>query len=207
MSKQERQARERELRKRLIIKAALKNFAEHGYHKASMDAIAADSELGKGTLYYYYKNKEELMLAVLEEGLNLFFSNLEKEWGKLNGIKEKIEAISFVAGDFFFENPDYFKLYLYFSAHPKYNKKAMDLILPIIKNKNKTIINLFKQARRTGILKPISPNAIAEIFGTMVMGVGIFGKYKRKQDLRKRMKLINEILFEGIQTKEGVVKE
>ncbi len=203
MSRRERQIREKEFRKRLILKSALKIFAKNGYHKASMDSIAEHSELGKSTIYYYYKNKEELLLAVLEEGLKLFFQNLENEWAKIEAVKEKIAAISFVSANFFYDNPDYFKLYLYFSAHPKYNKKTMELLLPVIRSKNKTIIKLFQQAQKEGVIKSINVNAIAEIFGTMVMGVGIFGRYKRKQDLRRRMKLINEILFEGILTNEA----
>jgi len=203
MSRQERQLREKELRKRLILNSALKIFARYGYHKASMESIARDSELGKGTIYYYYKNKEELLLAVLKEGMDLFFLNLEKEWSKTEELKEKIEAISFVAADFFYDHPDYFKLYLYFSAHPRYNKKTMEILKPIIETKNKEIAGLFYKAKKRGIIKPINVNALSEVLGTMVMGVGIFGKYKRKQDLRKRMKLINEILFEGILQKEN----
>ena len=43
-----------------IINAALKEFAEYGYDKASTNHIVKNAEIGKGMLFYYFKNKEEL---------------------------------------------------------------------------------------------------------------------------------------------------
>lgn len=52
-----------------IMKAAIKVFAEKGYHQASMDEIAIIAEVAKGTLYYHFSSKLELFKTAVGEGL------------------------------------------------------------------------------------------------------------------------------------------
>ncbi len=49
-----------------ILAAAARLFASHRFHEARMEDIAALAEVGKGTLYRYFKDKEELYLALLD---------------------------------------------------------------------------------------------------------------------------------------------
>jgi len=53
-------------RRRQILEAALACFARKGYHQTTMDDIAAQLPFSKGLLYYYFKTKRELFLAILE---------------------------------------------------------------------------------------------------------------------------------------------
>ena len=43
-----------------ILNAALKEFAEYGYEQASTNRMVKNAEIGKGMLFYYFKNKKEL---------------------------------------------------------------------------------------------------------------------------------------------------
>ena len=52
-------------KEQLIIEAARSRFAHYGYSKVTMEEIAADVELGKASLYYYFPTKEELFRAVI----------------------------------------------------------------------------------------------------------------------------------------------
>lgn len=61
----ERKVRERDLRRSEILDSARRVFIECGLEHASMDRIATDAELAKGTLYLYYKNREELLMALI----------------------------------------------------------------------------------------------------------------------------------------------
>ncbi len=53
--------------RRRILAAAKQEFAGHGFEGARVDRIAAQAEINKAMLYYYYGDKEALYLAVLEE--------------------------------------------------------------------------------------------------------------------------------------------
>ncbi len=53
-------------RRACIIQAALACFARKGYHLTTMDDIAQESGLSKGSLYWYFKSKKELFRAIVE---------------------------------------------------------------------------------------------------------------------------------------------
>jgi len=62
-----RRQREREHRYQTILAAAEKLFATEGYHKSSMEQIADASEVSVGAVYFYFKNKEDLIIQLMDE--------------------------------------------------------------------------------------------------------------------------------------------
>jgi AcrR family transcriptional regulator len=64
-------------RRQQILEAALKGFARSGFHKTTMDDIAAELPFSKGLLYYYFKTKRDLFLALLDNWANTSISTWE----------------------------------------------------------------------------------------------------------------------------------
>ncbi|MCD6182078.1 MAG: TetR family transcriptional regulator [Candidatus Cloacimonetes bacterium] len=50
-----------------IVNAAIEVFAQYGFHEAKIAQIAAQANVGDGTIYLYFKNKEDLLIKVFEE--------------------------------------------------------------------------------------------------------------------------------------------
>ncbi|MFC1552669.1 TetR/AcrR family transcriptional regulator [Candidatus Latescibacterota bacterium] len=74
-----RRERERAQHRKEIMDAAIKVFAEKGYHEATLEEISQEAEFSKGALYLYFSNKEDILFSILEdmfEGLERFFSNI-----------------------------------------------------------------------------------------------------------------------------------
>ena len=65
MGVKERKEREREQRRHVILESARNAFIKHGLAHATMDKIADEAELAKGTLYLYYRNRDELLLTLV----------------------------------------------------------------------------------------------------------------------------------------------
>ncbi len=63
-----------------IINAAAEAFAANPFHKVLLSEIAKAAHVGKGTLYLYFKNKEELFFAILYQG----FSEIVEDLTTLN---------------------------------------------------------------------------------------------------------------------------
>ncbi len=61
-----------------ILKAARQRFAHYGYSKVTMDEIAADVEMGKASLYYYFPTKENLFQVVIFQEQDEFANEIEK---------------------------------------------------------------------------------------------------------------------------------
>ena len=59
--------RDRPAKTGMILRAATQVFAEQGYQAATMDAIAERAGIGKGTLYEYFRDKQDLFFAVFND--------------------------------------------------------------------------------------------------------------------------------------------
>jgi AcrR family transcriptional regulator len=77
MGIQERKRRERKRRRRQIMVAAKKVFSIKGFTKTTMEDIARKAELSPGTLYLYFKNKDELYASLSVEILDHLHSKLK----------------------------------------------------------------------------------------------------------------------------------
>ncbi len=62
-----RREREKAQHRRDIMDAAIKVFAEKGYHVATLDEVAQEAEFSKGALYLYFSNKEDILFSILNE--------------------------------------------------------------------------------------------------------------------------------------------
>ncbi|MDZ7374115.1 MAG: TetR/AcrR family transcriptional regulator [candidate division KSB1 bacterium] len=67
----------REDRRKSILEAAIRLFAEKGYHETRMDDVAEAAGLSKGALYLYYKSKEDLFCALIEEKVQELIPTLQ----------------------------------------------------------------------------------------------------------------------------------
>ncbi|AYC29797.1 TetR/AcrR family transcriptional regulator [Paenisporosarcina cavernae] len=61
-----------------IVDAAVIVIAENGYHQAQVSKIAKQAGVADGTIYLYFKNKEDILISVFQEKMGLFVENLQK---------------------------------------------------------------------------------------------------------------------------------
>ena len=118
MGTEERKAREKKQRRNQIVDAAEEVIFSKGLEQATMDEIAEKAELSKGTLYLYFKNKNELYLAITQRGsdiLNEKFSKVFASDSDHTGI-ELIRLIGETYLNFVSNNPDYFKAFMYYES-------------------------------------------------------------------------------------------
>lgn len=77
LSTAERRAREKAQRRQEILDAARQEFLERGVGRPTMDDIASRAEVSKGTIYLYFKSKEEILAHLLLEGLDLLLLRMK----------------------------------------------------------------------------------------------------------------------------------
>lgn len=61
-----------------IIDAAIIVIAENGYHQSQVSKIAKQAGVADGTIYLYFKNKEDILISVFEEKMEMFADNLNE---------------------------------------------------------------------------------------------------------------------------------
>jgi AcrR family transcriptional regulator len=78
-------------KQQIILEAAQKRFAVYGIEKTTMQDIADDLKMVKGSLYYYYPDKENLYKAVIKAEQSEFLRLVEID---LEGISDPVEALN-----------------------------------------------------------------------------------------------------------------
>lgn len=68
---------QREAKRQAVLEAAAQLFNERGFHATSLDDIAARLNVSKPTLYYYVKNKDEILLQCVRQGLEMTLEGIE----------------------------------------------------------------------------------------------------------------------------------
>jgi AcrR family transcriptional regulator len=102
----------KEKRRRTIIRASLRVFSRKGYETTVLDEVAREARLAKGTLYLYFKDKEDLYFQVMLSVLERLENYVEKQISESQNPLEKLAAVAKAQIDFFAGNPHYFRLFL-----------------------------------------------------------------------------------------------
>lgn len=112
MHKLSRKEREKEQRRNEILNAAQNRFFKSTYDEVSMEDIANDVELAKGTLYLYFKNKQSLFFTVVIKGLKILRDIFKEAADKEKYGKDKILSFSKAFFDYIQNYGDYYRLNL-----------------------------------------------------------------------------------------------
>jgi TetR/AcrR family fatty acid metabolism transcriptional regulator len=76
-----------------IIRAAVVVFAQRGYFAARMRDVATRAGVADGTLYLYFKGKEDLLVSILEEHADAFLARARRDLAQLTDPREKLRRV------------------------------------------------------------------------------------------------------------------
>ena len=132
MGVKERRALEKQMRRNQILDAARKLLISQGLEKISISKISKEAQLGVGTIYFYYKNKEDIFIALQEEGLGFLFSAIQQIQGKKLNPREKLKEVAAAYYNFSQNQQEYFNIINYFLSSPRIffqeeQKKMIDM--------------------------------------------------------------------------------
>jgi AcrR family transcriptional regulator len=100
---------QKQWRRDSILAAALTRFAATPYNELIMDDIARDADVAKGTLYLYFRSKEELFLALYTRELDRWFDELDAALGK-NRSGASFDSVVQLMGASLKERPTFLRL-------------------------------------------------------------------------------------------------
>ena len=91
-------------------RAALKVFSSKGYHRSTMSEIAMEAGFGKGTLYWYWKSKQDLYFALVKESHDEFMVLLREASEMDADTLERLLWLGNEVVELHYRNRDYTKL-------------------------------------------------------------------------------------------------
>ncbi|MGJ9457141.1 TetR/AcrR family transcriptional regulator [Oceanobacillus sp. CF4.6] len=76
-----------------IIEAAVRVIAENGYHGSQISKIAKAAGVADGTIYLYFKNKEDVLVSVFEEKMGQFIEKIAESTSQKQNAEEKLQTL------------------------------------------------------------------------------------------------------------------
>ncbi len=100
--------------------AALKFFSEKGFHTATTSEITEAAGIAKGTLYWYFRTKEDLAFALVSDMLSAFLQVVEDIRDSEGPVADKFRELARQVADLYLEEKDYCRLLWKFRADRHY---------------------------------------------------------------------------------------
>ena len=207
MGIQERKERERERRRQQIMVAAKRVFTDKGFNKATMEDIAKEAELSPGTLYLYFKNKDELYASLSLRILQYLMIRLEHVNAEpFADAEQRLNALKEAMFDVYEFDPLILINMFHMQSSETLKNLSPDLlgqIESLSRNSLKAMANIFEEGIRKNVFVDRHPTAVADILWSMFSGIVLWETSKKiingeKDFLKETFDTAFEIFSRGI---------
>ena len=108
----QRKQREYEARREEILRAAERLFSKNGFFKTGMAEIAEAAQFAMGTVYRFFKSKEDIYISLVEDKVDELLKLLENAVKEHSSASDKLRAVIRVKLAFADQNRDFFRIYV-----------------------------------------------------------------------------------------------
>ena len=203
----ERRGKEKDNRKKLILKSARTLFFKKGFSNVTVDEIAKVSELGKGSIYLYFNSKEEIYAQILLNDIEDFNERVSVLFDKDTKSAELLVDFSCIYVDFFLNDGELFRILMTYMLQPNQMNLTKELNLQIFTT-NANSIDVIGKILQRGIdsgefsaninLKQ-NQNAIWGLLnGVISLYVFLGEQIKRRERIKSTIKLALEVFVKGL---------
>ncbi|RHW40685.1 TetR/AcrR family transcriptional regulator [Neobacillus notoginsengisoli] len=180
-----------------IIDAAVTVIAENGYHQAQVSRIAREAGVADGTIYLYFKNKEDILISLFEEKMGTF---IEKIDSMIAGKETAAEKLLLLIDSHFRMLSDNRGLAVVTQLELRQsNKELRQKINEVLKGYLKVIDHILLEGKQNGEFSETLDIRLARqmIFGTIDETVTTWIMNEHKYDLAALSATIHNLLLNG----------
>lgn len=187
----ERREREKEVRRNMIIDAAERVIFAKRIDTSTMDQIAEEAELSKGTLYLYFKSKTDLYLAIQDRGMSILSAKLARVLGENRKGIELLKRFGEVYFDYANQYPNYFNAEMFCRSHEFIEEITTSELFQCTREKRIEIVNFLIRGIQVGlqdgsIRRDVKPEELSLMLYASLNGmiqVYMLRKQAQKHDL------------------------
>ena len=182
--------------KRKIFETSMDLFAKKGYDATSIEEITSIVGIAKGTLYYHFSSKEEILAFLISEGMKLLKHSLEIKSRLASSFEDKIRAMILVEIKVVDKYENLINLVMNeFCGNANRNENCRKCIYECVDVIEKVLID----AIESGDLKECDTRTVAfEIFGIICSGVMLRYENNKKIDINETAKKFSDIILSGM---------
>ncbi|QHQ80119.1 fatty acid metabolism transcriptional regulator FadR [Bacillus subtilis] len=184
-----------------IIDAAVEVIAENGYHQSQVSKIAKQAGVADGTIYLYFKNKEDILISLFKEKMGQFIERMEEDIKEKATAKEKLALV--ISKHFSLLSGDHNLAIVTQLELRQSNLELRQKINEILKGYLNILDGILTEGIQSGELKEGLDVRLARqmIFGTIDETVTTWVMNDQKYDLAALSDSVLELLVSGIHNK------
>ncbi len=181
-----------------IIDAAVIVIAENGYHQAQVSKIAKQAGVADGTIYLYFKNKEDILISMFQEKLGVFISNIDEEMARVATAKEKMLVLISKHFEILFEDK-HLAIVTQLELRQS-NKEIRHKINDVLKGYLKLVDSILVTGVEQGEFHKDLDIRLARhmVFGTLDEIVTTWVMNEQKYDLVKQAGPVHDLIIKGL---------
>jgi len=197
MSPQDTAATEPAQKREAILAQAIATFAEEGFRHADVQVIADRAGVGKGTVYRYFGNKQDLFWASMFDVFKKLEAHLLAAMEGIDGALPRLRTVGRAYADFFDSNPQYLEIFVQDRAefrgtapesHIEYHNKLIDRFSGIV-----------QEGIAAGEIRPVDVRKTIIALGGVLYGSVVHACYMAFDDtLTDMAQYAVDIFLEGI---------
>ncbi|KMK94147.1 TetR/AcrR family transcriptional regulator [Rossellomorea marisflavi] len=180
-----------------IIDAAVIVIAENGYHQAQVSKIAKQAGVADGTIYLYFKNKEDILISLFKEKMGLFVDKIEEVIAGKQTVSEKLLVM--IENHCKILSDDHHLAIVTQLELRQSNKEIRLKINDVLKGYLKLIDTILVSGVESGEFSADLDVRLARqmIFGTLDEMVTTWVMNEQKYDLTAQVPTIHKLLLQG----------
>jgi len=196
-----RRERERLQHRREILQAAERLFSTKGYHGATVQAIANESEFSIGALYNLFENKEDLYFQLIEMRAEEYYHSIYSRMNAASQPLEKVRSVIRAKLEFFGEHTRFLKIFHHLASDAR--SEAPTLLSKTLRDRELEYQSHLKAVILAGIRQGLIPDQNPLLAVLCLEGVtnAVIGRWiytGRKEPPELRSGDLEAIVFHGI---------
>ncbi len=177
-----------------IVDASLKLFVERGFHGTSTAKIAEIAGVSTGTLFNYFKTKEELINCVYFYCKETMLKEINYDYDAKKTIKENFKILWFKIIYFCTQDPNKFRFI--FTFH--YSPYITSLTPKQMENQTESMLELFRKGMEQQKVKELpSELVVGNFWGNIASTMNYFEQFPQKNN-KENTNLVFELFWDGI---------
>ncbi|MCL6796279.1 TetR/AcrR family transcriptional regulator [Bacillus altitudinis] len=181
-----------------IIDAAVVVIAENGYHQSQVSKIAKQAGVADGTIYLYFKNKEDILISLFKEKMGQFIERMETDIQKKPSAKEKLLLL--IREHFLLLSQDHHLALVTQLELRQSNLELRQKINEVLKGYLNMLDSILTEGKKTGEFRQNLDVRLARqmVFGTIDETATTWVMNDQKYDLPALAESVHDLLLNGI---------
>jgi AcrR family transcriptional regulator len=139
-----------DFRRREILAAAIKVFGKKGFADTSVDDIAAAAKIAKGTLYLYFRSKEDIYTTALHQAVDRLQALIVERLATARGLQEKLAIVIATRLEFWIDQKSLYRLIITVGREPQHRRETQDTL----RAGHAAFAAILEEAIQSGEIKP-----------------------------------------------------